>query len=147
MKTTFVIIFVLFGLIQVSQSCEKKTVQNSNKSTEPIPKQTAKYDRLPEGIRPETEVTTDVKNDKGEVVSYEITTVEKRLNEMKARYKDDKLVDEKGKEIRFFEPLCRGVSRGIEGDEEDRQAKEKELAELKKKYTVIILYCDPRKAV
>jgi hypothetical protein len=69
------------------------------------------------------------------------------LNELKARYKKNKLVDAKGREIKFFEPLCRGVSRGIEGDDEDQQQKDKELAELQKNFTVIVLYCDPRKAV
>ncbi len=69
------------------------------------------------------------------------------MDELKARYEKDILVDEKGREIRFFEPLCRGVSAGFEQDDEDQKAKDKELAELKKKYTVIILYCDPRKAM
>ncbi len=120
---------------------------NQNNSTPQATKEKNKFDRLPENIKTETQVTREVKNDKGETVSFEITTVEKRLNELEARYKNDKLVDKSGREIRFFEPLCRGVSRGFEGDKNDQKAKDEELAELEKKYTVIVLYCDPRKAV
>jgi hypothetical protein len=131
MKSFLLIIFALL-VLQNNGFCQRKTM---------------KYDRLPPEITAETEVRKDVLNAKKEVVSFEITTVEKRLNELKARYKKNVLVDAKGKEIRFFEPLCRGVSAGYEQDEIDRKAKEKELSDLKKKYTVIILYCDPRKAV
>lgn len=110
-------------------------------------KKQMKYDRLPPNITLETEARKDVLNDKGKVVSFAVTTVEKRLDELQARYKKGVLVDKKGRKIRFFEPLCRGVSAGAEQDEIDRKAKEKELTGLKKKYTVIVLYCDPRKAV
>ena len=117
--------------------CGRKTVENSDAKISPTPKAATKYDRLPENVTLETEVTDGTK----------ITTVEKRLNELKARYEKDKLVDEKGREIRFFEPLCRGVSAGEEQDEADRKAKEKELAELEKKYTVIVVVCDPTKVM
>jgi hypothetical protein len=150
MKITFLIIFALFALVQ-TQNCDKKTMQNTEtnivSTPTATPKTTTKYDRLPENITLETEVRKDVKDKKGAVISSETTTVEKALNELKASYKDDKLVDGKGKEIRFFEPLCRGVSAGEEQDEIDRKAKEKELADLEKKYTVIVLLCDPRKAM
>ncbi len=102
---------------------------------------------MPENIETETAVEKAVKNDRGETVSFEVTTVEKILNELKADYKNDKLVDGNGKEVRFYERLCRGVSRGLEEDAQDQKAKEDELSELKKRYTVIILYCDPRKAL
>lgn len=147
MKLAFLIIFALFAFLQTNQNCDQKTMQNTNNPALPTPKKQTKFDRLPPNITLETEVRKDVLNDKGEVVSFEVTTVEKRLNELKARYKKDKLVDKKGREIRFFEPLCRGVSRGFEEDQQDQKAKEKELAELKKKYTVIVLYCDPRKVM
>jgi hypothetical protein len=150
MKITFLMIIALFALVQ-TQNCDRKTMQNTetNITSTPTatPKTMMKYDRLPENITLETEVKKDVKDKKGKIVSFEVTTVEKRLNELKASYKNNKLVDGKGKEIRFFEPLCRGVSAGFEQDEADRKAKEKELADLEKKYTVIILYCDPRKVM
>jgi hypothetical protein len=131
MKTFLLIIFALL-VLQNSVFCQRKSM---------------KYDRLPPNIMLETEVRKDVLNAKKEVVSVEVTTVEKRLNELRARYKKNKLVDAKGREIRFFEPLCRGVSRGIDEDEQDQREKDKELTELKKKFTVVVLYCDPRKAV
>jgi len=144
MKIVFLIILAFFALAQ-TQNCDRKKMQNAETNVAATPKTTAKFERLPENIKPETEVRRDTKNDKGEVTSTETTTVEKRLNELKARYEKDKLVDEKGREIRFFEPLCRGVSAGEEQDEIDRKAKEKELAELEKKYTVIVLNCDAGK--
>ena len=144
MKSIILLILALF-VLQVNQKCDRKMMENTNNQTSPTPKKQTKYERLPPNITLETEVKKDVLNDKGEVVSYEILTVEKRLNELKARYEKDILVDEKGREIRFFEPLCRGVSAGFEQDQADRKAKDDELAELRKKYTVIILYCDPSK--
>lgn len=145
MKLTFLIIFALFGFMQTNRNCDQKSIQNGGNTVSPTPKKHMKYDRLPPNIKLETEVRKDVLNDKGETVSSEITTVEKRLNELKARYEKEVLVDEKGREMRFFEPLCRGVSAGFEQDREDQKAKDDELAELRKKFTVIILYCDPRK--
>jgi len=143
MKLTFLMTFVVFALFQ-SGNCNRSAIETK---VSPTPKTTTKYDRLPENIKPETKVVKTVKNEKGKTVSSETTTVEKRLNELKARYEKDKLVDERGREIRFFEPLCRGVSAGEVQDEADRKAKEKELAEVEKKYTVIVLVCDPRKAM
>lgn len=154
MKIAFLIIFAIFGLIQ-TQNCDRKTMQNAqtnvmantNATPKPTPKTMTKYDRLPENVTLETEVRKDVKDKTGKIVSSEVTTVEKRLNELKASYKNNKLVDAKGREIRFFEPLCRGVSAGEEQDELDRKAKEKELVDLEKKYTVIVLLCDPSKVM
>lgn len=122
-------------------------MQSSNNTVSPTPKTATKYDRLPENVTLASEVAKQTKNDKGEVISTETTTVEKRLNELKARYEKDKLVDEKGREIRFFQVLCRGVSAGDEQDEIDRKANEKELTELEKNYTVIVLLCDPSKVM
>lgn len=150
MKYTFALIFILFGLMQNSQSCGKNPMRNANDSIKPTPSKTVEkkqFDRLPENVKTETQVSKAIKNAKGETVSFEITTVEKTLNELGAGYKNDVLVDGKGREIRFYEPLCRGVSRGAEGDDEDRRAKENELAGLEKNYTVVVLYCDPRKTL
>ncbi len=109
--------------------------------------QKTKYDRLPPDLTLETRVRKDVLNRQGRVVSSEITTLEKRLKELKARYRKNVLVDGKGREIRFFESLCRGVSAGFDEDQKAQKEKDRELAALKKKYTVIELYCNPLKAV
>lgn len=135
--------FIVLALFQTG-NCNRQAI---DKNVSPTPKTATKFDRLPENITLEREVVKTVKNDKGASVSSETTTVEKRLNELKARYEKDKLVDGNGKEIRFFEPFCRGVSAGFEQDQADQMAWEKELAELEKKYTVIVLSCDPRKAM
>lgn len=129
MKFIFLTIIVLLAL-QADANCQQ-----------------TKYDRLPPNVMLETEVRKDVLNRRGKVVSSEITTVEKRLKELKARYRKNVLVDGKGREIRFFEPLCRGVSAGFEEDQKAQKEKVRELAALKKSYTVIVLYCNPLKAV
>jgi len=145
MKISFLMIFVLFWMTQTNQQCGKYEKQSANVTMPEPTKTPAKFNRLPEGIALDTEVAGKaVKNDKGEIVSYEITTVEKRLTELGAKY-EGKLIDDKEREIRFFNPFCRGVSQGFEEDRREREKSENELAELKNKYTVIILYCDLRK--
>ncbi len=146
MKIFFLMMFVLFGMTQMNEQCGKNDKQTANTTTPETMKTPTKFNRLPEGVALDTEVQGKaVKNDKGEIISYEITTVEKRLTELKAKYKGGELVDDKGREIRFFNPLCRGVSQGFEEDRREREKSENELAELKNKYTVIILHCDLRK--
>lgn len=148
MKHTFLLLVIVFGFLQTSESCGKNSTQNSNAAVKPTPSKTVGktlFDRLPENIKLDTPVRKAIKNSKGETVSFEITTVEKTLNELKASYKNDRLVDGNGREIRFYEPLCRGVSRGTDEDEQDQKVKEKELADLEKNNTVVVLNCDPRK--
>ncbi len=149
MKVCFLIIFAVFVLAQVNDKCNRVRMQNNNEPNvnNTIPnrnKGTTKFDRLPDSVKSDTKIRKDTKNDKGEVVSFDIVTVEQRLNELKAKYDGDKLVDSRGREIKFFEPLCRGVSQGFEEDEKARKEKERELSELEKKFTVIVLYCDPQ---
>ncbi|MBS1792940.1 MAG: hypothetical protein JSS81_03755 [Acidobacteria bacterium] len=144
MRYVLLIVVVLLGLPADSYGQRKKT---SGKKPKTTTQKKVKYDRLPPDVELGTEVRRDVLNDKGEVVAVEVTTVEKRLRELKARYRKDLLVDSKGREIRFFHPLCRGVSAGAEEDEQERRAKDEELAALRQKYTVIILYCDPRQVM
>ena len=110
-------------------------------------KEMTKFDRLPDGVKLSDEVRKDVLNDKGEVVSYKTITVEEKLKELGAKYENDKLVDRDGKEIRFYTPPVRGASQGFEEDAKQRERDKKELDELQKKYTVIILYVDPRKVM
>lgn len=147
MKIYFLIIFAAFAVAQSQGQCDKEKVPNTNKPMPSPTTETTKFDRLPDGVKLSDEVKTDVKNDKGEIVSFKIITVEEKLKELGAKYKDDKLVDGKGKEIRFYKPPLRGASQGYEEDRKQQQRDEKELAELQKKYTVIILYENPLKAV
>ena len=136
MKITLLLVMLFFGIVQVNENCGKmrSNERNRNLSATPQKKGEAwRSEHLPADIKPETKVLS----------GNEITTAGKKLNELKARFENGKLIDGKDKEIRFFSPLCRGVSQGPEEDEEARKAKEKELADLEKKFTVIILYCDP----
>ncbi|HEX5731863.1 MAG TPA: hypothetical protein VF131_03425 [Blastocatellia bacterium] len=85
-----------------------------------------------------------------DVVSYKLNasgkdehiTIEKKLAELKARCKRGRLLDGKGREIRFFRPACFGNPPA--DYEEIRQKESQELARLQKDYNVIILECDLR---
>ena len=139
-------------MAQTDNKCGKSQMQNANK---PITNKTmsnnatneTKFDRLPDGVKLTDQVRKDVTNNKGEIISTTMTTVEAELKELGAKYAADKLVDRRGKEIRFYTPPVRGTSQGFEEDQRQREADEKEFTELKKKYTVIILYFDPRQAL
>jgi hypothetical protein len=86
----------------------------------------------------------DVSGD--EIVSYgpkgtQKVTVENKLTELKARCKKGKLVDARGREIRFFRLSCWG---NPPPDYLEIQRREnKELTELRKRYTVIVFSCSP----
>jgi hypothetical protein len=81
-----------------------------------------------------------------EVVSYNTKgksnlTVEKKLIELKARCRRGKLVDAKGREIRFFRISCWGNPPQDYLEIQNRE--NQELAALKKLYTVIVFGCNP----
>lgn len=69
-------------------------------------------------------------------------TVEQKLSELKARCRRGKLVDGKGREIKFFRPACFGNPPADYQEIRDRESQE--LARLQKSYNVIIFECDPR---
>jgi hypothetical protein len=69
-------------------------------------------------------------------------TVGEKLKKLKARCSKGRIVGSDSKEIRFFRVACWGFP---PPDYEERQAEQKrELEELKAKYTVIVIGCDPR---
>ncbi len=89
---------------------------------------------LPKDVRPD------------EVLSYgpkgtQSVTVEKKLIEMKARCRGGKLLDAKRREIRFFRISCWGNP--PPDYLEIRQREGKELANLRKRYTVLVFGCNP----
>ncbi|HVS83494.1 MAG TPA: hypothetical protein VHE60_17325 [Pyrinomonadaceae bacterium] len=67
--------------------------------------------------------------------------MEKKLAEMKARCRRGKLVDARGREIRFFRVSCWGNP--PTDYQEIRQRENEELAKLKKRYAVIVFTCNP----
>jgi hypothetical protein len=100
--------------------------------------QSARFNCLPEGFQ-----LTDI-------VSYRLRgkgsdahiTIEDKLDELKALCKRGKLLDGKGREIRFFKFSCFGNP--PQDYREIAQKEGQELAKLQKEYNVIILQCDPR---
>ncbi|MDX6611719.1 MAG: hypothetical protein QOD75_905 [Blastocatellia bacterium] len=81
-----------------------------------------------------------------EVVSYggnarRNVTVGKKLNQLKARCRNRKLVDAKGREIRFHRPSCWGNPPA--DYQEIQQRESEELQRLQKRYTVIVFGCNP----
>jgi hypothetical protein len=68
-------------------------------------------------------------------------TVGKKLSEMKARCSKGKLLDRKGREIRFFHISCWGNP--PPDYLEIQQQEQAQLAKLKLRYPVIVLGCNP----
>lgn len=92
-----------------------------------------KFDCLPSDVRLD------------EVVSWrggkENVTVERKLAELRARCRKQKLVDRKGKEIRFFHPSCWGNP--PPDYLEIRKRENEQLQSMKRRYTVIAFECNP----
>lgn len=72
-------------------------------------------------------------------------TVKDKLIELKAYCYKGKLVDAKRREIRFFNVECWGNP--PPDYQEIQQKRQAELERLQRRYTVIILGCDPRQVV
>jgi len=90
---------------------------------------------LPKGVRAD-DIVVYGRNKQPDV------TVAKTLEKMKVRCRKGKLVDAKTREVRFFRQSCWGHP---PPDYLDIRRREKaELAELEKKYTVIVFNCSPR---
>lgn len=93
-----------------------------------------KFSCLPKGVSADDVVSYGLKG-------MQKVTVERRLIELKARCRSGKLVDAKGREIRFFRTSCWGNP--PVDYLEIQQRENKELSELKKRYTVIVFGCNP----
>ena len=102
---------------------------------------------LPDGIKPDTVVTSERVMSKGGT-TIRTVTVSQLLTKLRARCKKSKLVDGKSREIYFFRLIgCWGNP--PEDYQELLERQRNELTRLKKKYTVIEISCnqggDPRK--
>jgi len=98
----------------------------------------AQFECLPEGYKSTDVVSYRQKRKGGD--GY--ITIEDRLVELKAHCKEGKLIEGKGREIRFFKFACYGNPPA--DYEEQRQKELEELEKLQKKYFVIVMECDPR---
>lgn len=136
--------FYLLIFILISGSGQTLLGQGKIRMNKKAAKQTvvaqSKYGCLPADIQPDTIVSAALIPSAGNKIQKE--TVKQRLDKMNARCKAGKLVDVKGREIRFYRLQgCWGNPPADYLEVMDNQ--QKELAELKKKYTVIELTCNP----
>lgn len=149
MKIYILMVFMVFVFAQSQAQCDKNKKVTSEKANANInmPEEKTKFEDLPDSVKLTDEVREVVKDDSGKVVSDEIITVEEKLRRIGAKYEDSKLVDSKGREIKFYKPPVRGASQGFEEDQKQAKRDAEELKELKEKYTVIILYVNPLKVM
>lgn len=139
------IFFALFAFMQTQAQCGKGKSEKQNAENTMANK--VEFKELPDGAKLDDEVRIDELDENGEIVSYKVITVEKKLREIGAKYYENKLVDGKGKEIRFYKPPIRGTSRGFEEDTKQQKLDEKELKDLKEKFTVIEIFVNPLKVM
>ena len=137
---TFLVFLVTINLSYLSQPSINQGA-NGEKTPEAaagLGGTAVQFDCLPEGYR-----STDVVSYREKRKSAEVNlTIEDKLVELKAHCKEGRLVDGKGREIRFFKFACYGNPPS--DYEELRQKELVELEKLQKKYCVIVLECDPR---
>lgn len=97
---------------------------------------------LPEGIKSADIVSTQFVESAAGIRKVKKITVEQTLKEMKARCKNDKLVDAAGKEIYFYH--LQGCWGNPPADSQEiLQQQQAEIEKLKKRYTVIEMTCNP----
>jgi hypothetical protein len=133
-------ILVALGVIIMAQQQSKAPAQESpssgsqSKNGCKADQQAAQFDCLPDEISLKDVVTYRRNAEKN-------VTVKDSLLELKAVCKDGHLVDDSGKEIRFFRMQCWG---NPPADYRERQQRQQdELKELQKKYTVVVMGCNP----
>jgi len=135
--TAFLILFTvgMTGSIAIGNRNERSAVAvHPGLAASKAVAATEKFSCLPKGISADDVVSYGLKG-------MQKVTVERRLIELKARCRSGKLVDAKGREIRFFRTSCWGNP--PVDYLEIQQRENKELSELKKRYTVIVFGCNP----
>lgn len=139
-------IFLLAIILPFSTLSQTATIQSKslpsperqNKKTSKGPAPAGQFNCLPEGFQLTDIVSYRLRGKAGN----EHITIEEKLGELKAHCKRGKLVDGKGKEIRFFKFSCFGNP-----PEDYREIAQKEaqaLEKLQKQYNVVIIPCDRR---
>lgn len=93
-----------------------------------------KYDCLPTDVRLSDVIGYDRAGKKN-------LTVAKTLNSLGAKCHNQKLVDKRRREIRFFRPSCWGHP--PPNYLEIEQKEDEELRKLKRRYTVVVFGCNP----
>ena len=134
LNKTFLIFLMAVNLPLQSES----SINKAKSGQQPIGGIAMRFDCLPEGYR-STDVVSYRHKSKGGEGNL---TIEDKLVELKAHCREGKLVDGKGREIRFFRIACFGNPPS--DYEELRQKELEELEKLQKQYCVIVMECDPR---
>jgi hypothetical protein len=97
---------------------------------------------LPSGIKPSDVVSAQAVKPGSDGSEVKTITVAQKLKELRARCRKGKLVDAKGREIRFYQLVgCWGNP--PEDYQEVLERQPKELASLRKRYHVIEMTCNP----
>lgn len=109
-------------------SVEKKHQHSSGQAS------TSEFPCLPEGFQLEDKIAA------GPKASMQPLTIKDKLLELKAHCKRGKLVDSKGKEIRLFKFTCFGNP--PDNYQEIVQKESQTLANLQKRYKVLVIPCD-----
>jgi hypothetical protein len=139
------LIFLLTIILQLSVLSQTTRLQSGRfQSTESQHKRinrgvtsSVQFDCLPKDFQ----LTDIVSYRKRQKSDEKQITIEDKLVELKAHCKAGKLIDSKGKEIRFFKLSCFGNP--PENIDEIVQKERQTLARLQKKYHVIVMECDP----
>lgn len=136
--------FHLLIFILIAGSAQSLHGQSKSKMKRKAIKQAnnhSKYECLPPDVELETIVSaTQIESAAGNKIVKE--TVKQRLDKINAGCRAGKLTDGKGREIRFYR--LQGCWGNPPQDyQEILNNQQKELEELKKKYTVIEITCNP----
>lgn len=135
---TFAFLLIIFASGQTID-CQNKSVMKP-KPTEQTKNQ-PKYDCLTGEFKLDT-IVSAIRTSPEAGAKIERETIEQRLDKLNAECRAGKLVDEAQKEIRFYQLQgCWGNPPSDADEILDRQ--QKELLELKKKFTVIEITCNP----
>jgi hypothetical protein len=96
---------------------------------------------LPEGMKPTDAISVQAVRTADGGMALKKFTVNEKLIELKAHCKKGKLVDPAGREIRFYK-LAGCWGNPPAGYQEILERQEKEINDLKKRYTVVEIPCD-----
>jgi hypothetical protein len=133
-----ILLLMICGCSQITcaQSKSRKNSRVANQTSNP-----QQYNCLPENIKPDTVVSATIKTP-GSIEKVKTENVKQRLDKLDARCKAGNLVDGKNREIRLYQLQdCWGNPPADYLEIIDKQRKE--LEELKKKYTVVEITCNP----
>lgn len=144
LKRTMKHCFYLLIFILIIGSASTLSAQSKSKMKRKPTKQAnnqTKYGCLPPDIKLDTIVSANqIETASGNKIERE--TVKQRLDKIKAGCRAGKLTDGKGREIRFYQLQgCWGNP--PQGYQEILDNQQKELEELKKKYTIVEITCNP----